>query len=68
MHVLHVDNGHITVKFCIKAAHDKPIPHTKQNSEISTDIKDNNIIMLKSEHFHRKALNFKRHTASQVCG
>ena len=48
-------DGRITVKFCPTVAHGKPIPHTKQNSKISTDL-----IMLKFERFGRKVLNFKR--------
>ena len=31
----------ITTKFGAKVAHDKPIPHAKENSELSTDVKDN---------------------------
>ena len=60
MHVLHVNNNRITVKFCSKLAHVKPIPHTKQNSDIFTDVIDNDVIILKFERFHRKAFNFKR--------
>ena len=41
----------ITTKFGTKVAHDKPIPHAKKNSEISTDVRDNDVIMLKFEHF-----------------
>ena len=44
----------------------KPIPHTKQNSEISTDIIDNDVIMLKFERFSRKALSFKRLSLSSL--
>ena len=50
----------ITAKFGTKAAHSKPIPHTKGNSEIFTDIRDNDVKVLKFEHFCRKALNFER--------
>ena len=59
MHVLHFNNSLITVKFCTEVAHDRPIPHTKQNSEISTDVIANDVIMLKFEHFRPKMLNFK---------
>ena len=51
---------HIAVKFGTGVAHDKPIPHAKQNFEISTDVKDNDVIMSKFECFRRKALNLKR--------
>ena len=47
----------ITTKFGTKVAHGKPIPHAKENSEISTDVRDNDVIMLKFECFRRKALN-----------
>ena len=60
MHVLQVINGRITVKFCTRVAHDKPIPSTKQNSEISTDI-DNDAIVLKFEFFVEK------HSALKSC-
>ena len=55
-----VINGHIIFKFCTGVAHDKTIPHTKKNSEICTEVKDNNAMLLKFEYFCRKALNFKR--------
>ena len=45
----------ITAKFGTKVAHDKPIPHAKENSEISTDV-----IVLRFERFRRKALRFER--------
>ena len=57
------------VKFCTGVAHDKTISQvahdntisqTKQNFEICPDIIDNEVILLKLEHFHRKALNFKK--------
>ena len=32
-------------------AHEKPIPHTKQKSKTSTDIIDNDIVMLKDIHY-----------------
>ena len=44
-----VSNGHITVKFCTGVVHEKPIAHTKQNFEISTDVIDNDVIILKFE-------------------
>ena len=50
----------ITTKFGTKVAHDKSIPHAKEISEISTDVRDNDVIVLKVEHFGRKALNFER--------
>ena len=46
-----MNNCCITVKFHTKVAHDKFLPHAKQNSKISTDIIDNDIIMSKFEHF-----------------
>ena len=57
------NNCRIIVKFGTKVVHEKPIPHAKQNSEISTDI-----IMLKFERFRRKALNFKRLYISVLYG
>ena len=54
------NNYHIAVKFGTSVAHDKPIPHAKQNFEISTDIIDNDFIMSKFECFRQKALNLKR--------
>ena len=51
------NNCCITVKFGTKVAHNKPIPQAKQKSEISTDVIDNDVIMLKFERFRRKALN-----------
>ena len=50
----------ITTKFGTKIAHGKPIPHANENSEIFTDIGDNDVIVFKFERFHRKALNFER--------
>ena len=50
----------ITTKFGTKVAHGKHIPHAKENSEIFTDVRDNDVIVLKFEHFRRKALNFER--------
>ena len=59
-----VINGHIIMKFYTRVAHDNPIPHTKSNSNICTDI-----TMLKFEHFHGKPLNFtKRLSISVVSG
>ena len=39
------------VKLCTGVAHDKTILHKKQNSEISTDVIDNDVILLKFERF-----------------
>ena len=55
-----VINGKILMKFCTWVAHDKPIAHANQNSEMSTYVINNDVIILKSEGFCRKALNFKR--------
>ena len=55
------------VKVCTDVAHDKTIPHTKSNSEICTDVKDNDVMLLKSGHFRRKALNLKG-SISVACG
>ena len=52
-------NAHIMLKFCTWVAHDKAIPHANSNSEICTDVIYNNFMLLESEHFHQKALNFK---------
>ena len=57
----------ITTKFGTEVAHHKPIPHAKENFEISTDVKDNDVIVLKFERFRQKALNFKG-CISVVCG
>ena len=55
------NNYRITVKFGTEVDHDKPIPKVaKRNSAMSTDVIDNDVIMLKFERFRRKALNFKR--------
>ena len=48
------------LKFGRSVAHDKPIPHAKQNLEIPTNVIDNDVIMSKFECFHQKALNLKR--------
>ena len=53
----------ITTKFGTKVVHAKSIPQAKENSEIFTDVRDNDVIVLKFERFRRKALNF-----SIVCG
>ena len=49
-----VINSRILIKFCTWVVHDKSIAHTEQNSEISTYVIDNDIIMLKFECFRRK--------------
>ena len=51
---------HITTKFGTKVAYHRPIPRAKENSEISTDVRDKDVIVLKFECFRRKALNFER--------
>ena len=50
----------ITTKFGTKVAHDQLFSHAKENSEISTDVRDNDVIMLKFDRFRRKALNFEK--------
>ena len=50
----------ITTKFGTKVAHGKPIPHAKENSEIFTDDRDNDVIALKFHRFRRKALSFEK--------
>ena len=50
---------YIIVKFCTNIAHDKTIPHIKQNFQMCTDIIDDDIILLKFERFRQKGLNFK---------
>ena len=50
----------ITTKSCTKVVHGKPIPHAIENFEIFNDVTDNGVIVLKFEHFRRKALNFER--------
>ena len=42
-----VINGHTMMKFCTVVAHDKTIPYTKLNSEIYTDVIDNDVILFK---------------------
>ena len=54
------NKSRITTNFGTKVAHGKPIPHAKENSEIFTDVRDNDAIVLTFEHFRRKALNFER--------
>ena len=54
------------VKFCTGVAHDKNILHKKQNSEISTDVIDNDVILLKFERFRWKAFDFKRLSLSSL--
>ena len=44
------------MKFGTKVAHDKPILHAKENSKISTDAIDNDVIMSEFERFRWKAL------------
>ena len=60
MHVLHVISVVSQQHLAQRYSHDKPIPHAKENSEISIDVRDNDVIVLKFEHFRRKALNFER--------
>ena len=48
-------------------AHDKPIPHNKQIFEIFTDVINNDVIMLKFEHFREKHSTLKG-CISVVCG
>ena len=50
----------ITTKFGTKVAHDKTFSNAKENSEISTDVRDNDVIVLKFDCFRRKALHFER--------
>ena len=50
----------ITTKFRTKVAHDKPFSHAKENSEISTDVRDDDVIVLKFDRLCQKALNFER--------
>ena len=57
MHVSHAISVVSQQKFGTKVAHGKPIPHTKENFEI---FRDNDVIVLKFEHFRRKALSFER--------
>ena len=40
-----------TTKFGTKVANGKPIPLTKENFEIFTDVRDNDVIVLKLEYF-----------------
>ena len=57
----------ITTKFGTKVAHGKPIPHAKENSEIFTDVRDNDVIVLKFERFVDKYSTLKG-CISVVCG
>ena len=50
----------ITTKFGTKVTHGKSISHARKNSEIFTDVRDNDVIVLKFKHFRQKALNFER--------
>ena len=57
----------VTTKYGTKVADGKPIPHAKENSEIFTDVRDNDVSVLKFERFRRKALRLKG-CISVVCG
>ena len=59
------NNCHITAKFGTRISHDKPIPQAKQNSEISTDVIHNDVIMSKFKRFHHSA---SKCFISVVCG
>ena len=61
------NNCHITVKFGTKVAYDRPIPHAKQNSKISTDVIGNDIIMSNLSVVIEKHLTSKCFI-SAVCG
>ena len=52
-------NSRITVKLCIIGAHEKPTPHTHENSEISTDVIDNAVIMLNFKRLYLSSLWMK---------
>ena len=54
------NKSRITTKCGTKVAHGKPILHAKENSEIFTDVRDNDVIVLKFEHFCQKTLNFEK--------
>ena len=56
------------MKSCTCIAHEKPTSNKKQNSEISTDVIGNDVIVTKFERFHWKALNFIRfyHSSLQM--
>ena len=60
MHVLHAISVVSQQNFGTKVTHGKPILHAKEDSEIFTDVRDNDFIVLKFERFRWKALNFKR--------
>ena len=59
--------GRIIVKFCTWVAHDDHFLRTKQNCEISADVIDSDVIILKFERFLRKALDFTEGSISLVC-
>ena len=63
-----MNNCRITVKFGTKVTHDKFLPHAKQNSKISTDIIDNDIIMSEFECFQIKKHLISKCFISVVCG
>ena len=63
-----MNNCCITVTFGTKVAHDKFLPRAKQNSKISTDIIDNDIIMSKFEHFQIIKHSISKCFISVVCG
>ena len=50
----------ITTKFGTKVPHGEPISCGKENFEIFTDVRDNDVIVLKFERFRQKALIFER--------
>ena len=53
------NKSRIITNFGKKVAHRKPIPHAKEHSEIFTDVRDNDVIMLKFEHFVEKHSTLK---------
>ena len=63
MHMKNIINsvidGHIKVKFCTGTAHDKTILHAKQASQICTEVIENDVLLLKFEHFRRKHSTLK---------
>ena len=60
MHVLHPISVVSQQNLGQRLTHNKPILHAKEKSEISPEIRDNDVIVLKFERFRRKALNFER--------
>ena len=60
MHVLHAISVVSQQNFAQKVAHYQAIPLAKENSKISTDVRDNDVIVLKFERFRRKTLSFER--------